>query len=71
VTARPPHTSTASYVPWLHGSIGAGEYIDGMVRIAFLIYCLLAWGTFLFQPLLSINLLLAGFVVFGWYRERR
>jgi hypothetical protein len=41
------------------------------VRIAFLIYCLLAWETFLFQPLLSINLLLAGFVVFGWYRERR
>ena len=34
------------------------------------LYCLAAWEVFLFQPLLSINLLLFGAAVFGLRRER-
>jgi hypothetical protein len=31
-----------------------------MMRVAFLLYCVLAWEVFLFQPLLSIDLLMFG-----------
>jgi len=42
-----------------------------MWRFLFLLYSIAAWEMFLFQPLLSINLLLIGFVAFGLHSERR
>jgi len=42
-----------------------------MWRFLFLIYCLAAWESFLFQPLLSINLLMVGLVIYGLHCEWR
>lgn len=43
-----------------------------MIRFPiFGIYCVASWWVFMYQPLLSINLLLFGAVVFGLRRERQ
>jgi uncharacterized membrane protein len=41
-----------------------------MLRFAFLIFCVASWYIGFYQLLLAINLLLAGAVLFGLYRER-
>ena len=53
-------------------TIASEAKIFRMIRFPiFGTYCVASWWIFMYQPLLSINLLLFGAVIFGLRRERQ